>query len=284
MVLRNDSLLRQLERDASMQLYSALISGELSGWQWIKEGGCRFPVDLLNSPDTGWYYDRREARAAVAELSVGGRMLDLHCHSAAFSITALRSGAASSAVCVDTSSRSLQLAEAAAAANGVQQQLLLQEADALDWMLHRARSVALQTSCTSPQGSLLSTNNDTAAAEAAFGDTKLSDQVLVEEQFDIIVIDPPPPHRQGLVPVFTEELLQLAAAAARLLSSGGRLVVVESSRFLDLQQLLQILTDAVAVSGRTATLEKHGGPTVDCPQDLRSQGVSGMNWVVLQLS
>ncbi|CDI75614.1 hypothetical protein EPH_0005920 [Eimeria praecox] len=53
MVLRNDSLLRQIERDASMQLYSALISGELSGWQWIKEGGCSFPVDLLNSPDTG---------------------------------------------------------------------------------------------------------------------------------------------------------------------------------------------------------------------------------------
>ena len=79
-----------------------------------------------------------------------------------------------------------------------------------------------------------------------------------EAQFDIIVIDPPPPQRQGLVPAFSDELLQLAAAAARLLSSGGRLVVVESSRFLSLQQLLQILTDAVNAAGRTGGTAAEG--------------------------
>lgn len=173
-------------------------------------------------------------------------------------------------------------------------------------------------------------------------------------------MDPPAPHRQGLVQAFTAELLQLAAAAARVLSSGGRLVVVESSRFLELEQLLNILNEAVSAAGRTgepqlarqlatqlasptatahssknwqtvfataaplfqfaaaaalaaflarqtgigplvhwppsaaatatllrcaaAALEMHGGPTLDCPQDLRTQGVTGMKWVILQLS
>ncbi|CDJ30208.1 LOW QUALITY PROTEIN: uncharacterized protein EMH_0027690 [Eimeria mitis] len=285
-VLRNDSLLRELERDFSMSSYSTLISGELNGLQWIEERGCCFPVDLLNSPDTGWYYDRREARAAVAQLSGGGRMLDLHCHSAAFSITALRSGAARCSVCVDLSSDSLQLAAAAAAANGMQQQLLLQQADALQWMLNRVYQLAPHASRAAP-----SSCSDAAAA-AAGGGLQQQAEAAVDAQFDIIVIDPPPPHRQGLVPAFTDKLLQLAAAAARLLADGGRLVVVESSRFIHLQQLMQILTDAVTAAGRTgsafaraaATLEMHGGPTLDCPQDLRSQGVSGMNWVMLQLS
>lgn len=72
-----------------------------------------------------------------------------------------------------------------------------------------------------------------------------------EAQFDIVIMDPPAPHRQGLVQAFTAELLQLAAAATRVLSSGGRLVVVESSRFIELEQLLHILNEAVSAAGRT---------------------------------
>ena len=101
------------------------------------------------------------------------------CAAAAFSIRTLRSGAARSSVCVDISSSSLELAAEAAAANGVQQQLLLQKADALQWLLHRTRHLALQPSCTAPQGSLPSVNREAASIEAALGGKKRTGEVPV---------------------------------------------------------------------------------------------------------
>lgn len=97
MVVRNDSLQRELERDPFMKRYAAIArglstrhteikpcklpgnftfappwsvlqrlpahpcscsafgSGKLEKWQWVPEGGSVFPVDILNSPDTGKY-------------------------------------------------------------------------------------------------------------------------------------------------------------------------------------------------------------------------------------
>ncbi|KAL8450693.1 hypothetical protein Emed_002331 [Eimeria media] len=227
-VLRNDSLERQLERDPAMKQYSAVVMG--------------------------WYYDRRDVRLCVSRLARGSRVLDLHSHSGAFSISALREGARSS-VCVDTSSLSLKLAAAAAEANSVKDKVHLYQDDALRWL----RSQANQQAATNP-GSHTET-----------------------PQFDLVIIDPPPPHRKGLLPAFTQELQELVTAAAAITSRGGRLVVVDSSRFVRLQQLLHLLSAAVSASGKTAVLEMHGGPTLDCPQDLCSQGAVGMNWVVLQL-
>ncbi|KAL8270463.1 hypothetical protein Esti_005610 [Eimeria stiedai] len=232
-VLRNDSLQRQLERDPAMKQYSAVVMG--------------------------WYYDRRDVRLCVARLAPGSRVLDMHSHSGAFSITALRGGARSS-VCVDTSSLSLKLAAAAVEANSVKDKVLLYQDDALRWL----RSRANQQGAT-PGSHLKDESTRTAA------------------QFDLVILDPPAPHRRGLLPAFIHELQELATAAAAITSRGGRLVVVDSSRFVHLQQLLHLLSAAVSASGRTAVLEMHGGATLDCPQDLCSQGAVGMNWVVVQL-
>ncbi|KAL8445882.1 hypothetical protein Emag_004961 [Eimeria magna] len=302
-VLRNDSLERQLERDPVMKQYSAVVMGHLDGWRWVQEGGSVFPVDLLNSPDTalfsydghprsltlcvprkpvvtlgvcfalmnddlrladarlstGWYYDRRDVRLCVARLAKGSRVLDLHSHSGAFSVSALREGARS-AVCVDTSSLSLKLAAAAAEANTVKDKVLLYQDDALRWLRRQANQQA-----------------------AAPGSRTEDESAHTATQFDLVILDPPAPHRRGLLPAFTHELQELATAAAAITSRGGRLVVVNSSRFVHLQQFLHLLSAAVSASGKAAVLEMHGGPTLDCPQDLYSQGAVGMNWVVMQL-
>ncbi|KAL8432746.1 hypothetical protein ACSSS7_004370 [Eimeria intestinalis] len=202
-VLRNDSLQRQLERDASMKQYSAVVM--------------------------------------------------------AFSISALRGGARSS-VCVDTASLSLKLAAAAAEANSVKDKVLLYQDDALRWLQSRANQQAAP-----PRGLLEDDSTHTGA------------------RFDLVILDPPAPHRRGLLPAFTHELRELVTAAAAITSRGGRLVVVDSSRFVHLEQLIHLISAAVSPSGKTAVLEMHGGPTLDCPQDLCTQGAVGMNWVVVQL-
>ncbi|KAL8424280.1 hypothetical protein Efla_002898 [Eimeria flavescens] len=302
-VLRNDSLQRQLERDPFLKEYSAVVSGSVEGWHWLQEGGCTFPVDLLNSPDTGrlrspgslvvlllvpsgWYYDRRDVRRCVARLAEGARVLDLHCHSAAFSVGALRRGRARSAVCVDTSSLSLELAAAAAKANEVEERMLLHQGDALQWLRRKLDQREAHDQCT-----FASAHGDFNRMAGSVCSSAKSGQcgllalfsVCSEAPYDLVIIDPPPPHRHGLLKGYTDELQQLVTAAASVTSEGGRLVVVESSRFLNLQQLLNLLTVAVAAAGRSAATEMHGGPTLDCPQDLSSQGTAGMQWVVIQL-
>lgn len=65
--------------------------------------------------------------------SLGIHLMSTACN-AGFSIGALRRGGARSSVGVDTSSLSLRLASAAAEKNNVAEQLLLHQADALQWL------------------------------------------------------------------------------------------------------------------------------------------------------
>ena len=97
----------------------------------IREEGMRLVVDLRRGQKTGHYADQRENRRLVAEISAGGRVLDLHAGTGGFSIRALLFGATSSRA-VDSSAAALAGARVNAAANGVAARLEAVEADALE--------------------------------------------------------------------------------------------------------------------------------------------------------
>jgi 23S rRNA (cytosine1962-C5)-methyltransferase len=61
----------------------------------IREGPCRFQVDLAGGQKTGFYLDQRENRAQVARRAAGATVLDAFAYTGAFGAWALRSGAAS---------------------------------------------------------------------------------------------------------------------------------------------------------------------------------------------
>lgn len=114
-VLRHDSPVRALE---GLESYVRMATGSPAHKAVVVEGGCRFPVDMLGGQKTGWYYDLAAARRQIAALAAGANMLDLCCHSGAFAITAARAGARQ-VLAVESSAPALELAAAAAAANGV---------------------------------------------------------------------------------------------------------------------------------------------------------------------
>jgi len=60
----------------------------------IREGPCRFRVDVEQGQKTGFYLDQRENRAAVAEHAAGREVLDAFAYTGAFGCWALRRGAA----------------------------------------------------------------------------------------------------------------------------------------------------------------------------------------------
>jgi 23S rRNA (cytosine1962-C5)-methyltransferase len=113
-VLRNDSPARGVE---GLPLGQRVI-GELTGPVELVENGARFLADPLGGQKTGWFYDQRENRRAVAALASGGRVLDCYCFSGGFAIAAARASARD-VLGIDRSEAALDLARRAAELNAV---------------------------------------------------------------------------------------------------------------------------------------------------------------------
>jgi len=113
-VLRNDSASRALEGLTQEQR----VTGDLAGEIAVEENGARFIADPVGGQKTGWFYDQRDNRRAVAALASGARVLDLYCFTGGFGVAAARGGARD-VLCVDRSEPALALARRGAALNGV---------------------------------------------------------------------------------------------------------------------------------------------------------------------
>ncbi len=114
-VLKNDSPVRKLE---GLELYERVARGTLAGPVELEENGARFLADLVDDQKTGWFYDQRDNRAAVARLARGRSMIDFYTYAGGFAVQAALAGA-TRVVAVDRSEASLALAAGAAALNGV---------------------------------------------------------------------------------------------------------------------------------------------------------------------
>ena len=83
----------------------------------VREGKCRFIINLSDYLDTGLFLDHRPTRLTIAESAAGKTMLNLFCYTASFSVHALINGARR--VCsVDLSKNYLQWAAENAQLNG----------------------------------------------------------------------------------------------------------------------------------------------------------------------
>jgi len=82
------------------------------------EAGFRFAVDAAGGHKTGFYLDQRNARAEVARLASGRRVLNVFSYTGAFSVIAAARGAAS-VTSIDSSGPALAVAARNAELNGV---------------------------------------------------------------------------------------------------------------------------------------------------------------------
>jgi 23S rRNA (cytosine1962-C5)-methyltransferase len=112
---KNDSPSRLLE---GLPTYVETAMGTVPEQVEVLEGGVSFQVPLAAGQKTGWFFDQRENRAAVARLAGGARVLDVFSYAGSFGLQAARAGAAE-VLCVDSSAAALEAAESSAAANGL---------------------------------------------------------------------------------------------------------------------------------------------------------------------
>ena len=111
-VLRDDSWARGLEG-----LKEAVEGDAIGGPVALRENGLEFFADLAGGQKTGWFYDQRDNRAAVAALAREARVLDVYAYAGGFGVACAVAGAAETTM-VDSSAPALALAARAAEANG----------------------------------------------------------------------------------------------------------------------------------------------------------------------
>lgn len=124
---KNDSGARDLE---SLPEVAETAFGEVPREITAVESGIPFITPLHEGQKTGWFYDQTANRERfVRYLQPGSRVLDVCSYVGAWSVTALKNGAAS-AMAVDSSEAALAYAKRNAEANGVQLETL--RGDAFD--------------------------------------------------------------------------------------------------------------------------------------------------------
>jgi len=105
-LLRNDGKMREKE---GLETYTEIVHGDIPELAPLMENGVNLLAPLEKGQKTGWFYDHRESRAKVNELTQGKRVLDLFSYVGGWGIQALASGA-SEVVCVDASHYALDVA------------------------------------------------------------------------------------------------------------------------------------------------------------------------------
>jgi 23S rRNA (cytosine1962-C5)-methyltransferase len=222
-VIRNDSALRNVE---GLAQGVRVAKGHIDGPVQFEENGVQFLAHVLEGQKTGWFFDQRDNRRAVARLARDQRVLDVYTHTGAFGLQAAAAGAAET-VLVDRSELALDLARRAAELNGLGDKVRLVQAEAFREL-------------------------DRLAASG--------------ECFDIVVVDPPAfvKAKKDLA-TGLKGYRKLAEMAARLVRPGGFLFSASCSHNVDAPSFLAEVTRGLVRARRSGRILRQSGAAADHP-------------------
>ena len=198
-LLRNDSPARERE---GLPMYVEDVLGEVPEQVQLEDAGVLYQAPIRTGQKTGWYYDQRLNRQALAGIVRGQRVLDVFSYIGAWGVKAAVEGA-SEVICVDASAQALEQVGANAALNGVDERMSGLQGDAFD-VLKALREE--------------------------------------REKFDVVIVDPPAfvkrkkDFKQG-----REAYRRINEMAMQLLSRDGLLVSGSCSYHLPRQELQRLL-------------------------------------------
>lgn len=222
-LLKNDSAARGLE---GLDSHVRVAKGALDGPIELVEHGTRFLADLAEGQKTGWFFDQRDNRMAVARLAKGARVLDLYSYCGGFALQAAMAGAAQ-VTAIDRSQPALDLAAKAAALNGVAERVSFRRGEAFQEL------------------------------------ERLGD---AGERFDIVVADPPAFIKSKKdAPQGARAYRKLARLAARLVRPSGFLFVASCSHHIDVAGFADEVRHGIGAAARTGRVLMTTGASPDHP-------------------
>jgi 23S rRNA (cytosine1962-C5)-methyltransferase len=222
-VLRNDSPSRGLE---GLATGVRVASGSLDGPVRLEENGAAFFADPGAGQKTGWFYDQRDNRAAIAALARGADVIDFYSYNGGFAVQCAKAGA-KSVIAVDRSEAALANGRAAAEANGVGAVCEFRRADAFE-ELERL-----------------------AAAGAKFG---------------VVIADPPAFVKSKKdLQAGTRAYRKMTRLAASITAPGGFLLVASCSHNVDVPLFAEQVARGLDDARRTGRILRTGGAAADHP-------------------
>ncbi|WP_035704930.1 class I SAM-dependent rRNA methyltransferase [Niveispirillum irakense] len=222
-VLRNDSAARTYE---GLPEEVRVAKGSVEGMTPLEENGATFFADLSEGQKTGWFFDQRDNRAFIANLSKGKTVVDFYTYAGGFGVLAAKRGA-SHVTLVDRSALSLSIAAKAAEANGVADRVDTAKGDAFNLM-------------------------DQWVAEG--------------RTFEVVIADPPAfvKSRKDLA-VGSRAYRRMTKAAARLVAPGGMLLVASCSHNMEPPLFHQEVARGLGEAGRQGRILRFAGAGPDHP-------------------
>jgi 23S rRNA (cytosine1962-C5)-methyltransferase len=133
-VARNDASVRKLE---SLPLETRVLKGEVPERVAVEMNGIALQADLLRGHKTGIYLDQRENYVAAARYA-RGRVLDCFSSTGGFALHFARCADVELIDAVESSAAAIELAQANAAANGLQR-IQFHQADAFEFLAGNSR-------------------------------------------------------------------------------------------------------------------------------------------------
>ncbi|MDI6872187.1 MAG: class I SAM-dependent rRNA methyltransferase [Bacillota bacterium] len=221
---RNDAPARRLE---GLALERRVVYGTCPPEVWIRENDLWFWVDLAGGQKTGYFFDQKLNRRALAGyIRPGARVLDPFCYTGSFAVHAAAYGAAE-VLASDISEEAVRLGERNAAANGFSGIIQCRAANGFD-LLRQADQ-----------------NRD---------------------RFDLVILDPPAFTRsKHTVEAALRGYKEINLRALKLLGPGGILVTCSCSHHLEEAVFREMVASAAADAHRRLRLREWRGQAPDHP-------------------
>jgi 23S rRNA (cytosine1962-C5)-methyltransferase len=214
------------QREEGISCQTRIARGREAEAVVFLENGIEFEADISEGQKTGFYFDQRDNRQAIARMCVDRGVLDLFCYSGPFSICALVSGAAS-CTCVDSSMRALMAAEKNARRNHVEDRIRIVNKNV---------------------------------------QTYLTDAIIKEDKFDVVIVDPPNfAHTVKDKESALKAYKKLNAYAIRVTRSGGLVATSCCSGQVSMTEFLRILGMASREANVTMRIVDTRGAAPDHP-------------------
>lgn len=196
----------------------------------IREGPCRYLLDVRHGHKTGFYLDQRENRALVARHAAGRSVLNAFAYTGGFGIAALAAGAAS-VTNVESSAPLLARLDETVALNGLDPA--------------RVENV---------EGNAFSVLRGFRAEE---------------RRFDLVVLDPPKfADSRSRIEAAARGYKDVNLLACQLLEPGGLLATFSCSGVLQAELFQKIVSDAALDAGRDARILSRMSQAPDHPVSL----------------
>ena len=193
----------------------------------VIEHGLSYRVDIRSGQKTGFYFDQRDNRLAVAKLCAGRRVLDVCTYSGGFALTALARGGASHATAVDGSASAIELATGNAKLNGLADRSTFVKSDAWTY-LEQARDRG--------------------------------------ERFDVVILDPPKLAKaRNQIDSALRGYHGLNTLALGVLEQNGVLATCSCSGLVSRNDFENVLADAAISADRPLRLIESRGAAPDHP-------------------